>query len=171
PEAVSDEIARLGFDLRRSGMARAARRVHRSGDEPSDGGRLLEVGDPRDLAGDEGVARHHGRLRREHDLEAARLQTRAIERAVVDGAGRGDDNAMAEGILAARIEREAGLELALREAGEIGQGAIVIEVTVTHDERVGPRRIDLQETVVVEQTALGGGEVEEDLAPLTAAHG
>src|SRR2546430_3339240 len=51
------------------------------------------------------------------------------------------------------------------------QGAIVIEVTVTHDERVGPRRIDLQETVVVEQTALGGGEVEEDLAPLTAAHG
>src|SRR5256886_17542870 len=51
------------------------------------------------------------------------------------------------------------------------QGAIVIEVTVTHDERVGARRIDLQETIVVEETALGGGEVEEDLAPLTAAHG
>src|SRR5439155_21038484 len=122
----------------------------------------------RDLAGDERVARHHRRLLREHDLEAARLQGGAIECAVVDGARRGDDDAMTEGVLTARIERDAGLELALRDAGEIGQRAVVIEVTVTHDESVGTRRIDLQETVVVEETALGGGEVEEDLAPLIA---
>ena len=78
---------------------------------------------------------------------------------------------MTEGVFAASIERDAGLELALRDPGEIGQRPVVIEVTVTHDERVGARRIDLQETIVVEETALGGGEVEEDLAPLTAAHG
>ena len=78
---------------------------------------------------------------------------------------------MTEGVLAARIEHDAGLELALRDAGEIGQRAVVIEVTVTYDESVGVRRIDLQETVVVEEGALGGREVQEDLAPLTAAHG
>src|SRR5213076_849122 len=142
-EGVSDHIARPRFDLRRSEMARGAGGVHRSGDEPSSGRRLLEVGDPRDLACDEGVARHHCRLLREHDLEAARLQGRTIERAVVDGACRSDDDAMTEGVLAARIERDARLEPALRDPGEIGQRPVVIEVTVTHDERVGARRIDL----------------------------
>src|SRR5438445_10969259 len=98
-------------------MARGACGVHRSGDEPSGGRRLLEVGDPRDLAGDERVARHHRRLLREHDLEAARLQGGAIECAVVDGARRADADAMTEGGLTARIARDAGLELALRDAG------------------------------------------------------
>jgi hypothetical protein len=79
------------------------------------------------------------------DLEAARLQGGTIERAVVYGSRGGDNDAMTEGVLAASIERDAGLELALRDAGEIGQRAVVIEVTVTYDESVGVRRIDLQE--------------------------
>src|SRR5205814_2990588 len=99
------------------------------------------------------------------------LQRGAIERAVVDGACRSGDDAMTEGVLAARIERDTGLELALREAGQIGQRAVVIEVTVTHDERVGARRIDFQEAIVIEESPLSGGEVEKDLAPLTAACG
>src|SRR5439155_10722385 len=37
--------------------------------------------------------------------------------------------------------------------------------------RVGARRIDLQEAIVVQESTLSGGEVEKDLAPLTAACG
>jgi hypothetical protein len=77
---------------------------------------------------------------------------------------------VAERVLAACVERDTGLQFALRHPGEIGQRAVVIEVTVTHDERVRARRIDLQEAVVVEQSPLGSGEVEQDFAPLTAAH-
>src|SRR5438128_3358240 len=170
-EGISDELARLRLDARRTEVARGACGIHWPGHEPRGGRRLLEIGDPSDLAGDEGVAGDRGRLLREHDLEAARLQGGTIERAVVYGSRRGDNDAMTEGVLAASIERDAGLELALRDAGEIGQRSVVIEVTVTYDESVGVRRIDLQETVVVEEGALGGREVQEDLAPLTAAHG
>src|SRR5215469_13328914 len=106
-ERVSDQITRLRFDLRRSEMACGACGVHRSNDEPSGGRRLLEVRDPGDLAGDESVPSDRDWLLREHNLEAARLEGSALKCAVVDGTCRSNNDAMTEGVLAARIEGEA----------------------------------------------------------------
>ncbi|PYM68148.1 MAG: hypothetical protein DME11_01375, partial [Candidatus Rokuibacteriota bacterium] len=82
------------------------------------------------------------RVLREDHPEPLRLQRSAVELAPVHGADRGDDDSMAEGVLAARMQGEAGPELAVREACEGGEGAIMIAVAVTQDQRVRPTRID-----------------------------
>src|SRR3989449_11165130 len=131
-----------------------ARGAHRPRLEAGGRWRPLEIGEPRDLARGQGVPGDDRRVLREDHPEPLRLQRSAVELAPVHRADRGDDDAMAEGVLAARMEREAGPELALREACEVGEGAVVIAVAVTQDQRVGPGRVHLEDRVVVEEVPL-----------------
>src|SRR5437016_10630750 len=107
------------------------------------------------------------RLLREHDLETVSFEGRLVETSVIEcPAGRQRDHPVAERILTAGVEGDAGLELSLVDARPVGQRAIVIGVTVADDERIRPRRIELQYRVVVEERLLGEREVQQDLAPL-----
>ena len=83
---------------------------HRPGLEPRRGRRALEVGQPRNLARRERRGRPTtGGCWRARHLEPAALQRDAVELPLVDGGGRRDHHAVAERVLAARVERDARL--------------------------------------------------------------
>src|SRR5256885_16501650 len=108
---------------------------------------------------------------REDRPERMRLQRSAVELDPVHRADRGDDDAMAEGLLAARMEREAGPELALREACEVGEGAVVIAVAGTQVQRVGHGRVHLEDRVAVEVVPFREPDVQNAFRPLGTPYG
>lgn len=54
--------------------------MHRPSDQPRHRGRVLEVGEPGDLAGGEAVANDDRRLLGEHNLKATRLEALQVIR-------------------------------------------------------------------------------------------
>ena len=107
--------------------------------------------------------------RRQGHLEAARVEADPVELPLVDGGGGRHDEAVAERVLASRIERHAGAEPALRR--ERRERAVVIGVAVAQDQGVRPRGVDPERPVVVGEVELREAEVEEDLPALRAARG
>ena len=163
------ELARLGHHHGRPEVGGRAGRVRLPDQQAASRRRLLEVGDPLDLAGGHGVADHHRGLLGQHHLEPLGLQALAVELAHVERARRRGHETLAEGVLAARIQRERALDRAL--VDQRRQRAVVVGVPVAEDQRVGPGRIDLEDCVIVREVQLGQREVEQDLAALRSAHG
>src|SRR2546426_12050368 len=86
-------------------------------------------------------------------------------------ASRGNDPAVTERVLSAHVERQLASHLSPVPLEQGDQASEVIEVTVTHDQGVDRRRIDLQEIEVVEQRRRREAKVEECLTCLASALG
>ena len=167
-EVVGHQVTGPGLHLHHAEVGRRARRVDIPRSQPGRRGGLLEVGQPRDLPRRERLPGDHRGLAGEVDLQALGLERRAVELALVDGRGGRHDDAMAEGVLAARVDRHPRLPLALAGRGQRRQGTIVIHVPVAQHECVGRVGIDAERAVVVEQAPVGEAEVQQDLPALPA---
>src|SRR5215831_6316094 len=113
---------------------------------------LLELGEARDLAGGDGVARHYGGLLGQDDCEPPGFKLGAVKLPqVAPLAVRHHHPAVAEGVLAPGVEGEAGLHPPLQGAGQVRQRAVVVVMSVAHDQGIGHGRVDLEHLVVVRE--------------------
>ena len=78
---------------------------------------------------------------------------------------------MAERIFSAGIDGYTWLELPLLHTGQVCERAVVVQMSVAHNERIRPCRIDPEDAVVVKEIQLGEAEIEKDLAPLRSVLG
>src|SRR2546425_13252390 len=76
---------------------------------------------------------------------------------------------MAEGVLAAGVRGQTGLELALPGAGELRESTVVVAMPGADEEGIRPRRVHGERPIVVKEGGVGQAEVQQDLSPLPAA--
>src|SRR6267143_3814450 len=118
------------------------------------------------------MARHRGRLLREHDLQPSRFERVLLELTVVEVFSvRLYDPAMTERVPPAGIEGEPGFAVFLEAPRQVEQTSVMVHVTVADDQGIGLGRVNSQSLVVVCEGVRREREVQQDLLFLGSPEG